>query len=109
MIWRAGNLIVARASLVARSIPGTCAMTAAISGSSAATTITCPPPSEVPHNAIRAGIDSLGAACKIGGGANIFTLPLHVNQLAGLSLTLAETAIVECQNREASDRKPLGI
>ena len=45
----------------------------------------------------------------MGGGANSLTLLLHVNQLAGLSLTLTERAIVEYQNRDASDGETLSI
>ena len=67
-----------------------------------------PAAERVPHNAIRAGsIPSVRRRNRW--SANVLTLLLYVNQLAGMSLTLTEKAIVEYEDREASDGKPLGI
>ena len=83
-----------------KPLNGTCATTAAIRESSAATAMTWPPPRDVPHShPFR--IDSGVAAGIADRGVKVLLLAIDTNQLTRRPLALAETPIIEGQRGEA--------
>ena len=87
---------------------GHCAITATTRGSSAAVSITCPPPKEVPHRITRPGSTSGRVRANATAERPIFELLVDIDHFPLFAGAVTEVAIVEDQARVSGCTEAFG-